>query len=288
MAERLVPVDGVEAQGLEHRHLKDEIDPRMSDEHGEEEDSNACVEGQDVAKRHQRQAFPTKLLTHRVVDGQLLYQRTQQLELRRLSFLRAHVAYIKEKVELLEPLPPVPSEALHPSLQFDACVEFTSFFAERCPKVDVAIVVGNAALARVAKEASPKDDENNPKAPDGIEPYGYADVDADEPQFASKAIKHTADKCLLTRHASQLPVGAVVPICPDEHEHTDEVVAEVVVGKEDGRSTADDDAQQRHRDGMNMQATEEQRPQLARRASDIEFEVALCVTRLHGGKDAFP
>ena len=279
-------VERVEAQGLEYGYFEDEVNPGMSDEHREKEHADARVESQDVAERYQRQALLSKLLSRCIAKRQILYQRTQQLELRRLTFLSAHVANVEEEVELLKPLLSVPAETLEASLQFDACIELAPLFTKRHPKVNIAIVIGNAALTRVAVEACPKDDEEYPDAPDGIEPDGYADVDADEPKLAAKAIEHSTDECRLSRHASQLSVGTVVPVRPDEHQHADEVVAKVVVCKEIGRSAADDDAQQGNDDGMNMQPTKEERPQIAWGASDIKFEVALYVSRLHGSKDA--
>ena len=138
----------------------------------------------------------------------------------------------------------------------------------------------------MAIEASPKNDEEYPEAPNGIKPDCYTDVNADEPQLAAKAIKDSTDECRLSCHPCQLSVGTIVPVCPDEHEHADEVVAKVAGGKEISRSTANDDAQQRYHNGVNMQPTKEQRPKIAWGASDVEFEVALCVTRFHCSKNA--
>ena len=90
----------VKSQSLENSHLEDEVNPRITDEHRKEEDTNTRVEGQDVAKGHERQTFPTKLLTHWVMYWQLLNQWTKQLKLRCLTLLRTHVPYIKEEVEL--------------------------------------------------------------------------------------------------------------------------------------------------------------------------------------------
>lgn len=275
----------IESQALEHSHLEDEVNPRKSDEHGEEEDYDASVESQDVAKRHQGKAFPTELLTSRVIDGQLLYQGTKQLELRRLTLLCAHIAYIKEEVELLEPLLSVPMKALHSPLQLNTCIEFASLFSKSHPKVNVAIIVGNSALARMAIEARPKDDEENPDAPNGIEPDGYADVDADEPEFATKTVENPAHERCLPCHSSQLPVCTVVPVRPNEEQHSDDVVSKVCGSEEKSRRAANDDTHQGDHNGMDMQPTEEERPQIARGASDVEFEVALYVTRLHGRKD---
>ena len=285
MAEGLVAMNRIESQALEHSHLEDEVDPRKSDEHGEEEDNDARVESQDVAKRHQGKAFPTELLTSGIVDGQLLYQGTKQLELWRLPFLSSHVSHIEEEVELLEPLLSVPMKALHSPLQLNTCIELAAFLAQRHPKMDVAIIVGNSALARMAIEARPEDDEENPDAPNGIEPDGYADVDADEPELATKAVENPAYERCLPRHSSQLPVCTVVPVRPNEEQHSDDVVPKVRGSEEESRSTSDDDTHQGDYNGMNMQPTEEERPQVARGASDVEFEVALYVTRLHGRKD---
>ena len=281
MAEGFVTMKRVEAQSLEHRYLKDEVNPGKTDEHREEEHSDSSVEGQYVAERHQWQTLLTELLSNGIINREFLYQRTQQLELRRLSFLSAYVANIEEEVELLEPLFLVPPETLKASLQLDACIQLTPLFTQRHPKVDIAIIIGYSALTRVAIEACPKDDEEYPDAPDGIEPDGYADVDADEPKLATKAIEHSTDERRLSRHASKLPVGTIVPVSPNEHQHTDEVVAKVVESKEIGRRAANDDAQQRDDYRMNVQPTKEERPQIAWGASDIEFEVALYVSRLH-------
>ena len=67
MAEGFVPMNRVKAQSLENGHLEDEVNPRITDEHRKEKDSNTRVEGQDVAKWHERQTFPTELLTHWVI-----------------------------------------------------------------------------------------------------------------------------------------------------------------------------------------------------------------------------
>ena len=286
MAEGLVPMDSIETQSLEHSHLEDKVYPRISDEHREEKDDDSCVEGQYVAERHQRKALLSELLSSCITKRQLLQEGTQQLELCRLSFLSTHIPYIKEEVELLEALPFVPPETLKAPLKFDACIQLTTLFPKRHPKVDITIVIGYSALTRVAIEACPKDDKEYPNAPNGIEPDGDSNVDADEPKLAAKAIEHAPDERLLSGHASQLSVGTIVPIRPNEHQHTDEVVAKVVESKEIGRSAADDDTQQRYDDGMNMQPTKEERPQITWGASDIEFEVALYVSRLHGSKDA--
>ena len=152
--------------------------------------------------------------------------------------------------------------------------------------MDIAVIVCYAALTRMAIEARPKNDEEYPEAPNGIKPDCYADVNADEPQLAAKAIEDSTDECRLSCHPCQLSVGTIVPVCPDEHEHADEVVAKVAGGKEISRSTANDDAQQRYHNGVNMQPTKEQRPKIAWGASDVEFEVALCVTRFHCSKNA--
>ena len=278
----------IETQGLEHSHLENEVDPRKSDEHGEEEDNDACVESQDVAKRHQRPTLLSELLTNGIIHRKLLYQRTKQLKFRRLTFLSSHISYIKEEVELLEPLLFVPRKTLESPLLLDACIKLATLLSKRHPEVDVAIIIGNSALTRVAIEACPKNDEENPNAPCGIETNGDSDVDADEPQLATKAIEHSAHKCRLSSHASKLSVGTIVPIRPNEKQHADEVVTEVVESKEIGRSTTNNDTQQSDDNRMNMQPTEEERPQIAWGASDIEFEVALYISRLHCGKHTFP
>ena len=275
----------VEAQSLDHSHLENEVNTRMSHEHREEEHAGERVESQDVTKRHQGKAFPTELLTSRVIDGQLLYQWTKQLELRRLTLLCAHIPYIEEEVELLEPLLSVPIKALHSPLQLNTCIEFASLFSKCHPKVNVAIIVGNSALTRMAIEARPKDDEEDPDAPNGIEPYGYADVDADEPEFATKTVENPAHERCLPCHSSQLPVCTVVPVRPNEEQHSDDVVSKVCGSEEKSRRAANDDTHQGDHNGMDMQPTEEERPQIARGASDVEFEVALYVTRFHGRKD---
>ena len=286
MAEGFVTMNRVKSQSLENSHLEDEVNPRITDEHRKEEDTNTRVEGQDVAKGHERQTFPTKLLTHWVIYWQLLNQWTKQLKLRCLTLLRTHVPNIKEEVELLEPLLPVPVKAVHPLLHLNTRIEFAPLFAKRYPKMHVAIIICYAALARMAKETCPKDDEENPNTPNGIEPDGNADVNANEPQLASKTIENTAHKGRLASHSGQLTVGTIVPVCPNEHEHANEVVTKVAGGKEISRSTANHDAQQRDDNGMNVQPTEEQRPQITWGASDVEFEIALCVTRLHCSNNA--
>ena len=286
MAEGFVTMNRVKAQSLENGHLEDEVNPRITDEHRKEEDSNARVEGQDVAKWHERQTFPTELLTHWVIYWQLLNQRAEQLELRGLTLLRTHVPYIKEEVELLEPLLPVPVKAVLPLLHLNTRVEFAPLFAKRYPKMHIAIIIGYAALTRMAIETCPKDDEENPNTPNGIEPDGNADVNANEPQLASKTIENTAHKGRLACHSGQLAVCTIVPVCPNEHKHANKVVTEVAGGKEISRSTANPDAKQRNDNGRDVQPTEEQRPQIAWGASDVEFEIALCVTRLHCSKNA--
>ena len=234
MAEGFVTMNRVKSQSLENSHLEDEVNPRITDEHRKEEDTNTRVEGQDVAKGHERQTFPTKLLTHWVMYWQLLNQWTKQLKLRCLTLLRTHVPNIKEEVELLEPLLPVPVKAVHPLLHLNTRIEFAPLFAKRYPKMHVAIIICYAALARMAIETCPKDDEENPNTP----------------------------------------------------EHANEVVTKVAGGKEISRSTANYDTQQRDDNGMNVQPTEEQRPQITWGASDVEFEIALCVTRLHCSNNA--
>ena len=96
MAEGFVAMKRVEAQSLEHSHLEDEVNPRQSDEHREEEHTDSRIEGQDVAKRHKWQTLLSELLSNGVVHRQILYQRTQQLELRCLSLLSTYVANIEE------------------------------------------------------------------------------------------------------------------------------------------------------------------------------------------------
>ena len=76
MAESFVAMKRVEAQSLEHSHLEDEVNPRKSDEHREEKDSDSRVEGQDVAERHKRQTLLSELLSNRVVYRKFLYQGT--------------------------------------------------------------------------------------------------------------------------------------------------------------------------------------------------------------------
>ena len=52
MAEGFVTMKCIKAQGFEYRHLEDEVNPRMPDEEGKEENADSCVESQDVAERH--------------------------------------------------------------------------------------------------------------------------------------------------------------------------------------------------------------------------------------------
>ena len=267
----------IETQNFEHSHLEDEIYPRMPDEQGDEEHNDSGIKSEDVAKRHEGQASLAELLSDGVADGQLLYQWTKQLELWCLAFLGTNVADIKIEIELLEPFLLVPPEALHPLPQLHASVQLALFPSQGHPKMDVTVVVGNSALARMAEETCPKDYQDDVNAPDGIETDGYGDVDAEEPAHASEAVKDTPYERSLPRHACQLSVGTVVPVRPNQQQHADDVVAEVVVGKEEGGSTAYDDAHQRHGYGMNMQTTEELRPQIAWGSRGIEFKVALYV-----------
>ena len=53
--------------------------------------------------------------------------------------------------------------------------------------MDVAVVVGDTTLTRMAEEACPKDYKEDANAPNGIEANSYANVDADEPELSAKA-----------------------------------------------------------------------------------------------------
>lgn len=146
MAESFVAMKCIEAQDFEYCHLEDEVNPRITDEHRKEKYTDSRIESQDVAERHERQALLAELLSHRSVGRQILYQRPECLELRRLSFLGSDVSDIEEEVELLEPLLFVPLEALHPHLLFSTGIQFAALVTLRYPKMDIAVIVGNATL----------------------------------------------------------------------------------------------------------------------------------------------
>ena len=133
MAEGFVAMKCIEAQGFEYRHLENEVNPRITDEHGKEEYTDPGIESQNVAERHERQALLAELLSHRSVGRQILYQRPECLELWRLSFLGSDVSNVEEEVELLEPLLFVPMEALHPHLLFRAGIQFAALLPLRYP-----------------------------------------------------------------------------------------------------------------------------------------------------------
>ena len=96
------------ANSFENRCLEYEIGQRMSCHNREEEDDGTSVEGNDVAKRHDGEAFLAELLAHRVVKGKLLKQGPQLLELWRLLFLRTSVASIEEEIEPIKHTWPLP------------------------------------------------------------------------------------------------------------------------------------------------------------------------------------
>ena len=103
-------------------------------------------------------------------------------------------------------------------------------------------------------------------------------------KFAREASKRATYQGSLPRHACQLTVGTVIPVRPDEHQHTDEVVRCLVGIEEDAGGRTDDDAHQGHGYGMDMQSAEQQRPQIAGSAGDVELEITLHITGLHCGK----
>ena len=154
--------------------------------------------------------------------------------------------------------------------------------------MDVAVVVGQGSLTGMAKESRIAQKRPNPPAIDGRHAECQSEVDAQEPDLAACSVEKSPDGRALVGHACQLAVGTVVPVGPYQQQHADGVHLQTVEVKEVTATSTDDDGQQCHGDGVDVQRAEEQSPKVARGTRHIQFEGTFRVLRFHGCLHFFP
>ena len=287
----------VVAHGLEHDDLEGQVEPRHVDEQREEQHDDPCVECQDVGIFHQRQTGRAEALLERLGDAigvALAHQGIELLELGRLALLPARVVAIKIKVDFVEPFLAVPRQGAHQGALLGIGVQLASRFTLEEIQVDVAVIVGQGALLGMAVETRVGREKPHPDAPRAAPRRGFRreaqaeeKIDGEEPHVAGKPVQYAADERLLSRHAGQLPVGAVVPVSPNEEKHSDEVHVQVIRPEKVTGQCAYDDGHQRDGDRVDVQPLEQQGPKVTRRARDVKFESPLRVFRFHRGQYTF-
>lgn len=217
----------------EERHegyLENEIEPRFVDEEREEERDCPRVEGQDVRVLHQwaaslQKGFPdmwrnmemprfvTELFVERLESGSHLLLRTGVTDVEKLERFGNQII--------------LPAECLIERFQILGVTQFTARFSFQEKKVDVAVIVCQLALFGVADETGKGGNQPNPDAPLVVEPHTDGEIDGEEPKVARKTVEHTSEFGLLSGHACQLSVCAVIHVGPDEQQHPDDIDVQV-------------------------------------------------------------
>ena len=255
-----------EENDLEDNPLEEKVHPHAVQECRQVEHSDAQVEGQRLTGRHHGAAAANKLFpdVSRDVIAEALCQAVQHLLAAGCHvFLAQRIADVEEEVEFFKPVGALPSQTVVAELQFVAAVEFAALGTQLEVEMLVAIVVGKVGLTDMAPVAGVGSEQPSPDSPRGCEAQSQGYVDELEPDVAGKAVENASDKGLLTGHASQLSVGTVQPVGHDEEADGDEVALEVGAHEEKGGSGTEDDADERHSDGMDVQNAEKLSPKIA-------------------------
>ena len=150
--------------------------------------------------------------------------------------------------------------------------------------MNVAVVVGQLALFAVADEASERAEHPNPDAPLRHQSQTDGHVDGHKPDVASKSVEDASPAGLLSRHACQLSVGAVVEIRPDEQQNTDDGVSHVVEIEHHASCRTEEDGKNRHHIGVYAKEIKEISPKQAQWAREMYVEPFFGVLRLEGGR----
>ena len=115
------------------------------------------------------------------------------------------------------------------------------------------------------------------------EPEEDSPIDAKEPGITSKSIEHATDPSLLSSHAGELSVGAVVEIRPHQQQHPGDVVPDVVKDEHHSSHYTEKDGQDSHHIGMHIESIEEERPLISNGTCEDDVEPFLGVLRLPSG-----
>ena len=148
-------------------------------------------------------------------------------------------------------------------------------------EVDVSVIVGHGCLLAVA-EACRQRQNPDPDAPRRGEPEHDGQVDGDEPAVARGSIEDASQFRLLSGESSQLTVGTVVLIGPDQQEHAYHIEPQVVEIEHDTCCHAQEYRGDGDGIGRYTQLIEEQGPLVAQRAIENQINPFLCVGRLEG------
>ena len=105
-----------------------------------------------------------------------------------------------------------------------------------------------------------------------LHPEAKEQVNEEEPHVAAEPVQYPAYEGTFARHAGQLPVGAIVPVRPNEKPHAYEVHPEVFAIEEPSTCRPNDDTHQCHRHGMHAKPLEQACPQVAGGACHVKFE----------------
>ena len=254
----------------------------MANEDAQVEHDGTRIEGENVGVLHQGKAASAETLDQRGREHleTLIKCCLEGLEARGLLLLRVGVVAVEEEEDLPGGLLR-PTERTKLLAQGLEVVEFTARLALEEIQVDIAVVVGELALLAVTNETRHGAEQPDEDAPivvrqegDGVvhEASANGEIDAEEPDIASKTIEYAAPARLLARHTRQLAIGTIVEVGPDEQEYSADVHPQVFKIETDGRGNTQEDAENRHNVGMHAQLVKEARPKIAQRTCEIDVQ----------------
>ena len=213
------------------------------------------------------------------------------MEVSDLSLLPSGISGIEEEVYLVKPFVSVPWQRAHLVGHLDRSVQFGSVSSETIIHVYIAVIVANGALTCVAAESCPRAEQPYPHSPllvgkgNNVGLYAQAekDIDREEPYVSAKPVEYASDEGTLVGHSCQLSVGTVVPVCPNEQQHTYEVHAQVFLIEEPTAGSAYDYACQGDHYGVYPHLGKKACPEIPWSACHIELKGTLCLLTFERG-----
>ena len=260
----------------------------------EEHHTHSCVESENVRHGHQLAALAAELVEYglwNLLAVSLFEKRLHLVEVSDLSLLPSGISGIEEEVYLVKPFVSVPWQRAHLVGHLDRSVQFGSVSSETIIHVYIAVIVAYGALTCVAAESSPRAEQPYPRSPllvgkgNNVGLYAQAekDIDREEPYVSAKPVEYASDEGTLVGHSCQLSVGTVVPVCPDEQQHTYEVHAQVILIEEPSTGSAYDYACQGDHYGVYPHLSKKACPEIHWSACHIELKGSLCLLTFECG-----